>query len=56
MQKSKAAKSQSDEWKLASYEVAGGGGQNKLVPEGTMENGQNFQRPSGRESSHNVAG
>jgi hypothetical protein len=25
-QRRKAAKSQSDEWKLASYEVAGGGG------------------------------
>jgi hypothetical protein len=39
-QRRKAAKSQSDEWKLASYEMAGVGKQNKFVPEGTMKNGR----------------
>jgi hypothetical protein len=33
----KAAKSQRDEWKLASYEVAGQRGKNILVPQGTLE-------------------
>jgi hypothetical protein len=48
--------------KLASYEVAGVGGQNKFVPQGTMEASGHFPASfqdamiCGRESSHNVAG
>jgi hypothetical protein len=45
-QRRKAAQSQSDGWKLASYEPAGGGEQNKFVPDGTMENGRRFSGAS----------
>lgn len=40
--------SQSDARKLASYEVAGGGGANVSVPDGTMERAEISSVPSGR--------
>ena len=40
--------SRSDAWKLASYEVAGGGGVNVSVPDGTVERAEVSGVPSGR--------
>jgi hypothetical protein len=40
--------SRSDAWKLASYEVAGGGGANVSVPDGTVERVEISGVPSGR--------